>query len=224
MSPRKAPLLNPVDALRHVVAARSAEPAGSGALATPRRSSDPGRSRMVALCTLKPAGCFCSGIRSAKKKAGFSQLSSGAGVSFPSPRTSKPNQQSTESTATTMKSLTSYALTLTIILAAPGMALAGEKEGGKKPGWTVTAVDTAANTITVHSGKKNEPGEDKIYKVADATITVEGSSAKLADITVGMRAKITAGASPDTASAVEASTKKKKGEGKKKGDGAGSQE
>ena len=115
-------------------------------------------------------------------------------------------------------------LTLTIILAAPGMALAGEKEGGKKPGWTVTAVDTAANTITVHSGKKNEPGEDKIYKVADATITVEGSSAKLADITVGMRAKITASASPDTASAVEASTKKKKGEGKKKGDGAGSQE
>ena len=117
-----------------------------------------------------------------------------------------------------MKSFTSYALTLTIILTAPSMALAGEKEGGKKPGWTVTAVDTAANTITVHSGKKNEPGEDKIYKVAD------GSSAKLADITVGMRAKITAGASPDTASAVEASTKKKKGEGKKKGDGAGSQE
>jgi hypothetical protein len=53
---------------------------------------------------------------------------------------------------------------------------------------------------------------------------VEGESAKLADITAGMRAKITAGASPDTASAVEASTKKKKGEGKKKGDGAGSQE
>jgi len=123
-----------------------------------------------------------------------------------------------------MKSFTSYALTLTIILTAPGMALAGEKEGGKKPGWTVTAVDAAANTITVHSGKKNEPGEDKIYKVADATITVEGESAKLADITVGMRAKITAGASPDTASAVEASTKKKKGEGKKKGDVAGSEE
>ena len=159
-----------------------------------------------------------------EKKAEFSQLSSETGVSFSSPRTSKPTQQSTESTATTMKSFTSYALTLTIILAAPGMALAGEKEGGKKPGWTVTAVDAAANTITVHSGNKNEPGEDKIYKVADATITVEGASAKLADITVGMRAKITVGASPDTASTVEASTKKKKGESKKKGDGAGSQE
>jgi hypothetical protein len=121
-----------------------------------------------------------------------------------------------------MKSFTSYALTLTIILAAPGMALAGEKEGGKKPGWTVTAVDAAANTVTVHSGKKNEPGEDKIYKLTDATITVEGASAKLADITVGMRAKITVGASPDTASAVDASTKKKKGE--KKGDEGGSQE
>ena len=159
-----------------------------------------------------------------QKNAEFSQLSAGVGVSFSSPRTSKPTQQSTESTATTMKSFTSYVLTLTIILAAPGMALAGEKEGGKKPGWTVTAVDTAANTITVHSGKKNEPGEDKVYKVADATITVAGASAKLADITVGMRAKITVGTSPDTASAIEASTKKKKGESKKKGDGAGSQE
>ena len=131
-------------------------------------------------------------------------------------------QQSKESTATTMKAFISYALTLTIMLAAPGMALAGEKEGGKKPGWKVTAVDTTANTITVHSGKKGEPGEDKTYKVADAAITVEGASAKLADITVGMRAKITVGATPDTASAVDASTKKKKGE--KKGDEGGAEE
>jgi len=152
-----------------------------------------------------------------EKKAEFSQLSSETGVSFSSPRTSKPTQQSTESTATTMKSFTSYALTLTIILAAPGMALAGEKEGGKKPGGRVTAVDTTANTITVHSGKKGEPGEDKTYKVADATITVEDASAKLADITVGMRAKITVGATPDTASAVEATAKKKGG--KKGGEG-----
>jgi hypothetical protein len=159
-----------------------------------------------------------------QKKRDFRNFRPGQGFLSRPPRITKPTQQSTESTATKMKSFTSYALTLTIILSAAGMALAGEKEGGKKPGWTVTAVDTAANTITVHSGKKNEPGEDKIYKVADATITVEGESAKLADITVGMRAKITAGASPDTASAVEASTKKKKGEGKKKGDGVGSQE
>jgi hypothetical protein len=66
-----------------------------------------------------------------------------------------------------MKAFISYALTLTIMLAAPGMALAGEKEGGKKPGWKVTAVDTTANKITVHSGKKGELGEDKTYKVAD---------------------------------------------------------
>jgi hypothetical protein len=33
-----------------------------------------------------------------------------------------------------MKAFISYALTLTIMLSAPGMALAGEKEGGKKPG------------------------------------------------------------------------------------------
>ncbi len=118
-----------------------------------------------------------------------------------------------------MKAFISYALTLTIMLAAPGMALAGEKEGGKKPGGKITAVNTTANTITVHSGKKGEPGEDKTYKVADATITVEGASAKLADITVGMRAKITVGASPDTASAVEASAKKEGGnKGGKKGE------
>lgn len=116
-----------------------------------------------------------------------------------------------------MKPFIFYTLTLTILLAVPSMALAGEKEGGKKPGGRVTAVDTAANTITVHSGKKGEPGEDKTYKVADATITVEGASAKLGDIAVGMRAKITVGATPDTASAVEASTKKKGG--KKGGEG-----
>ncbi|MEY3481174.1 MAG: hypothetical protein RIQ71_1949 [Verrucomicrobiota bacterium] len=121
-----------------------------------------------------------------------------------------------------MKAFIFYALTFAITLSLPGMALAGENEGGKKPGGRVTAVDTTANTITVHSGKKGETGEDKTYKVADATITVEGASAKLADIAVGMRAKITVGATPDTASAVDASTKKKKGE--KKGDEGGSQE
>jgi len=122
----------------------------------------------------------------------------------------------------------SYALILTLTLTVPGIALAKDKGGEKKPGWKVTAVDTTANTITVHSGKKRETGEDKTYKAADATVTVDGKSAKLADVSVGMGVKITAGATPDAALSIAAMAKKEGGKkGGKKGknkDGEGSSE
>ena len=105
-----------------------------------------------------------------------------------------------------MKTLISYALSLALVLAAPGMALAKGNKGDKPFGGEVTAVDTTANTITV---TKHKTCEQKTFKTADATITVDGVSGKLSDITVGTHAKVTAGSCPDTASAIVATTQKK---------------
>ena len=98
---------------------------------------------------------------------------------------------------------TSYTLALAIFLAIPGMALAGNK--GLKPfEGKVTAVDTTANTITVTKGKTDV----QTYKAAGATITVNGASGKLSDITIGMKAKVTVGSTPDTATAIAATSHK----------------
>src|SRR6266568_9321012 len=109
-----------------------------------------------------------------------------------------------------MKKLMSYALAAAVLFAVPGMALAKKSKGENLVVGKVTAVDTTANTITVTQGKK---GEAKTFKAADAKVTVDGASGKLADITTGMHAKVTVGSSPDTASAIDATAKKA---GKKK--------
>ena len=107
-----------------------------------------------------------------------------------------------------MKNLISYALALALVLAMPGMVQAKGNKGDKAFGGKVTAVDTTANTITV---TKHKTGEEKIFKTAGATITVDGVSGTLASITVGMHARVTAGSSPDTASVIVATTRKKGG-------------
>ncbi len=84
----------------------------------------------------------------------------------------------------TMRKFISYTVALAVILALPGMALAGTK--GTKPfEGKVTAVDTTANTITVAKDKK----DSQTFKAADAKVTVDGKSAKLADVTIGMKSK-----------------------------------
>ena len=105
-----------------------------------------------------------------------------------------------------MKKFASYTLVLAILLAIPGLALAGNK-GDKPFEGKVTAVDTTGNTITVEKGKKDAT----TFKAADAKITVDGVSSKLANITVGMKAKVTVGPTPDTATAIDATTHKKGG-------------
>ena len=116
-----------------------------------------------------------------------------------------------------MKTLISWTMALSILLAIPGMALAKDKKGGG-PGGKVTAVNVSGNTITLSVGKKGEAREEKTYNVSDATITVDGASAKLVDVLVGMKVTITAGASPDTVTAIAASTKKGGGKKGDKGD------
>ena len=90
----------------------------------------------------------------------------------------------------------------------PSMALAKGHKADKPFKGKVTAVDTGANTITV---TKHKTGEQKTFKTVGATVTVDGASGKLADITIGMRAKVTAGMSPGTAASIEAVAHKKGG-------------
>ena len=109
-----------------------------------------------------------------------------------------------------MKKLLSYALAVACLFAVPSMTLAKGK-GAKPLAGKVTAVDAAANTITVKTKK-----EDKTFKAEGATITVDGASAKLADIKVGMKAEVTAG-SGDTATAISATTHTKEKKAGKQG-------
>ena len=111
-----------------------------------------------------------------------------------------------------MKTL-SYALAFVCLLALPTMTLAKGKAGKSFDG-KVTAVDTAAHTITV----KNKMEEEKTFKANDATITVDGTNGKLSDIKAKMKVTVTAG-KKDEATAIEA-TSHKKGDKKNKG-GAG---
>lgn len=113
-----------------------------------------------------------------------------------------------------MKKILSFAMIAAILLAVPSMALAKGKKNGKAGGESVTAVDTAAKTITV----QGEDGTDKVIKTEGATITVDGAAADLTQITPGMNVKITVGDAPDTATAIDASAKKGGKKGKKKGE------
>ena len=119
---------------------------------------------------------------------------------------SMPNQENHQTPNIIMKKFISCALAAVIVLAVPGMALAGNK-ANKPAAGKVTAVDTTANTITIAKGKK----DSVTYKAAEAKITVNGAPGKLSDVTVGMKAQVTLGASPDTASAIVATTHKKGG-------------
>jgi len=114
-----------------------------------------------------------------------------------------------------MKTLISSLLAVAMLVSIPNMAMAGGKKKGDKGGDSgkVSAVDTTANTITI---SKKKSGESTTFKAAGAKITVDGVSAKLSDITVGMHAKVTVGSTPDTATAIDAS-KGGKGKGGKKG-------
>ncbi len=113
-----------------------------------------------------------------------------------------------------MKTLISYTLALVLVAALPSMALAKGNKADKPFGGKVTAVDTTANTITL---TKHKTGEARTFKTAGATITVDGVSGTLETITVGMHAKVTVGASPDTASSIVARTHKRGGKNNKSG-------
>jgi len=91
------------------------------------------------------------------------------------------------------------------------MALAKDKEDKPFHG-KVTAVDAAANTITVKNKK-----EEKTFKAEGAAIKVNGASGKLSDITTKMRAEVTVGQG-DQATAIEATSGKKGGGKKNKGE------
>jgi len=107
-----------------------------------------------------------------------------------------------------MKTFISYSLALALVLLIPSLALAKGNKGDRPFHGKVTAIDANASTITV---TQHKTGEQKTFKTAGANITVDGMSGKLADINIGMHAKVTVGSIPDTASAIEASTHKKGG-------------
>ena len=92
-----------------------------------------------------------------------------------------------------MKTLISSVLAVAILLIVPDMALAKGNKGEKPFSGKVTAVDAPASTITV---TKKKSGEAKTFNAASATVTVGGASGKLADITVGMKVKVTVGSTP----------------------------
>ncbi len=75
----------------------------------------------------------------------------------------------------------------------------------------VTAVDAAANTITVKNKK-----EEKTFKAEGSEIKVNGTSGKLSEITTKMRAAVTA--QGDKATAIEATSGKKAAAKKNKGE------
>lgn len=104
-------------------------------------------------------------------------------------------------------------MSLAILLAVPSMAMAKDKKKNKAGSSdSVTAVDTTANTITI----KGIDGTEKTYKTEGATITVNGVSGLLTEISSGMNVTVTAGDAPDQATAIDATTSKK-GKGGKKG-------
>jgi len=108
-----------------------------------------------------------------------------------------------------MKTLISSVIALALMVSIPCMAQAKGNKGDKPYHGKVTAVDATANTITVENKKTSE---SKTFKAADAKVTVDGAPGKLADITVGMKAKVTVNpTTPDTATAIDASTHKKGG-------------
>jgi hypothetical protein len=107
----------------------------------------------------------------------------------------------------TLTRLALCALAITTLFILPTTALAGGGKGDKPFHGLVSAVDTKANTITI---TKKKTGEATTFKAADAKITVNGAPAKLADILVGMHASVMVGATPDTATAIDASTQKTK--------------
>jgi hypothetical protein len=107
-----------------------------------------------------------------------------------------------------MKSIIALLAAIAILFAAPAMSFAGGGKSKRAHG-KVTAVDAQSITIS-----RKKSGDSKTFQIDDSTkVTVDGQEGKHAsDITVGMKARITPGAKPDTAGSIAATTK---GKGKK---------
>jgi Cu/Ag efflux protein CusF len=94
-----------------------------------------------------------------------------------------------------MKTILSFTLAAAFLFASPVMALAAKTgKTGKREGFKgkVTAVDATAHTITLTNKKS---GETKTFKVGKRVkISVDKVKGKqLADISVGMKAKVKEG-------------------------------
>ena len=69
-------------------------------------------------------------------------------------------------------------------------------------GWVVSAVDASAGTLTVQGGDRKEA---KVYKVTSfTTVTINGESAKLADMVAGMNVTFIVGVDGTTISTLTA--------------------
>jgi hypothetical protein len=106
-----------------------------------------------------------------------------------------------------MKSITTLLLAIAMLFVVPTMTFAKKDKGGSAG--KVTSVDDKSITI---SSKKS--GGSTTFKIDENTkISVDGQDGKKAsDITVGMKASVTAGSAADTAASITATA----GKGKKK--------
>lgn len=87
-------------------------------------------------------------------------------------------------------------LVLTVCLATPVMAKKGDHKGKGSAGEKITAVDTAS--VTTSAGT---------YTTGDDTkVTIDGQDAKIADLKVGMKVKVTPSSDGKSAASIEAST------------------
>jgi hypothetical protein len=88
--------------------------------------------------------------------------------------------------------ITSTLIAATLLLAPLGMAFAKDKEDSSAIKGHVTAVDPAAQTISIACGKKSAtPGKQTISVTASTVINVDGKTGTLADIKPKMGAKVT---------------------------------
>ncbi len=107
-----------------------------------------------------------------------------------------------------MKLNTIITLCAAAIFVAPSLTFA-ERSNMEGFSGKVTAVDTAAKTITVTPSQR-AGGDPKTIAVTDATkIEVEGRAATISDIKVDMVAKVTLGTGPNSAAAISAKTGKR---------------
>ena len=86
----------------------------------------------------------------------------------------------------------------------------GTKTAKSKPiSGTISSVAADGGSIVIHTGSKKKTGSDKTLTVnASTSVSINGSSAKVTDLTTGMRVKVTV--SGDTASAIAVAPSKSK--------------
>jgi hypothetical protein len=111
---------------------------------------------------------------------------------------------------------------LAVVLAAlvpAAMYAQAPAEGAKKKGppafaGVVKSVDATAKTVTIENKKTSE---SKTFKVTDKTkIKIDEAEKTLADLTPGLRVRISQGKDPEVAAAINGSTAPPKGKGPKK--------